>query len=160
MPDADDTSLRGLIATAVADLQRLIKAQVALAKLELQDTARTAAKTSGLLVGALMMAGMGGIFLLVTLAYVLVALGLPVWAGFGIVTLFLFIVAVVLGLLGRREASRIKGPERTIAEIEKTKAALSGAASGGAVVESPAMPDRIGGIEAAGSAPRPPAPGS
>ena len=121
-----DTSLKALVAAAVADLQRLIKAQVQLAKLELQQTGREAAKTSIFLVGALTMAGVGGLFLLVTLAYVLVALGLPVWAGFGIVTLFLFLVAAVLGLLGRNESKKIKGPERTIASIEATKAALSG----------------------------------
>lgn len=126
-----ETSLKALVGAAVADLQRLIKAQLELAKLELQQTGKAAAKTSGLLIGALMMAGMGGIFLLVTLAYVLVALGLPVWAGFGIVTLLLFIVAAVLGLLGKKAADGIKGPERTVAQIEQTKAALSDAVSGG-----------------------------
>ena len=128
-----DTSLKGLVAAAVADLQRLIRAQVQLAKLELQQTGREAAKTSVFLILALSMAGTGGLFLLVTIAYVLVALGLPVWAGFGIVTLFLFIVAAAFGLLGRREAQRIKGPERTIAQIEKTTAVLSG---GGATASS------------------------
>ena len=124
-----DASIKGLIAAAVADLQRLIRAQVQLAKLELQQTGREAAKTSIFLVGALVMAGTGGLFLLVTIAYVLVALGLPVWAGFGIVTLFLFIVGAILGLLGKKESAKIKGPERTIAQIEKTTAALSAAAS-------------------------------
>ena len=124
-----ETSIKSLIATAVADLQKLIRAQVQLAKLELQQTTRDAAKTSILLVGALVMAGTGGLFLLVTIAYVLVALGLPVWAGFGIVTLFLFIVAAVLGLLGKKQSEKIKGPERTIAQIEQTTAMLSNAAN-------------------------------
>ncbi|MBM3688107.1 MAG: phage holin family protein [Actinobacteria bacterium] len=142
-----DTSLKALVAAAVADLQRLIRAQIQLAKLELQQTGRNAAKTSVFLAGALSMAATGGLFLLVSIAYVLVALGLPVWAGFGIVTLFLFVIAGVLGLLGRREAQRIKGPERTMAQIEKTKAMLSGggAAAGDAVAaqavaEVPAPP--------------------
>ena len=120
-----DASLKGLIAAAIADLQRLIRAQVQLAKLELQQTGREAAKTSILLVGALVMGGTAALFLLVTIAYVLVALGLPVWAGFGIVTLALFLVAAVLGLLGKKESAKIKGPERTIAQIEQTKAMLS-----------------------------------
>ena len=124
-----ETSIKSLIAAAVADLQKLIRAQVQLAKLELQQTTRDAAKTSILLVGALMMAATGGLFLLVTIAYVLVALGLPVWAGFGIVTLFLFIVAAVLGLLGKKQSEKIKGPERTIAQIEQTTAMLSNAAN-------------------------------
>lgn len=124
---AGEQSIKALVAAAVADLQRLIKAQIALAKLELQQSGRAAGKTGILLAGALSMAAMGGVFLLVTLAYVLVALGLPVWAGFGIVTLVLFIVAAILGLLGKRESGKIKGPERTIAQIEQTKASLQSA---------------------------------
>jgi Protein of unknown function (DUF1469). len=52
-----------------------------------------------------------------------------VWAGFAIVTGFLFLVAVILGLMGRSAAKKITPPERTIAEINKTKAALSGSSS-------------------------------
>lgn len=135
----DDVPLRTLITSAIADLQRLVKAQIELAKLELAGSAQAAAKTGGLITGALVMAGVGGLFLLVTIAYVLVALGLPVWAGFGIVTLFLFIVAVVLGLLGRASAKKITAPERTIAEINKTKAMFSGdSAPATGTVPSPA----------------------
>jgi hypothetical protein len=138
-----ETSLKALVQSAVGDLQRLIKAQVELAKLELQQTGKAAGKTSGLLIGALTMAGIGGLFLLVTIAYVLVALGLPVWAGFGIVTLALFLIALVLGLLGKKSAKAIKGPEQTIAEIERTKAAVREALSGGS---SPAF-DEVDVIE-------------
>ncbi len=127
--DPSQASLKDLVSSAVADLQRLVKAQVELAKLELQQTWRTAAKTSLLVLIALTMAGLGGIFLLVTIAYVLVALGLPVWAGFGIVTLVLFLVAAVVGFLGYRESQRIKGMPKTVAEIEQTKAALTSAVS-------------------------------
>jgi len=122
----NEVPLRQLLASVVADLQRLVKAQVELAKIEIAGSAKAAAKTGGLLTAALIMAGTGGLFLLVTIAYALVALGLPVWAGFGIVTLVLFIVAIVLVLLGRSAAKGIHGPERTIAEIEKTKAMFSG----------------------------------
>jgi hypothetical protein len=138
MTPAGDASIKALVAAAVADLQRLIKAQIALAKLELQQSGRAAGKTGIFLVGALSMAALGGIFLLVTLAYVLVALGLPVWAGFGIVTLLLFIVAAILGLIGKKESAKITGPERTVAEFEKTKAVLQGK-----VDETPsALPER------------------
>ena len=130
MPDTTppgEASIKALVAAAVADLQRLVKAQIALAKLELQQTGKAAGKTGIFLVGALSMAALGGIFLLVTLAYVLVALGLPVWAGFGIVTLVLFITAAILGLLGKKESAKIKGPDRTIAQIEQTASTLQSA---------------------------------
>lgn len=133
-----DAPIKALIASAVMDLQRLIKAQVALAKLELQQSGRAAGKASIFIVGALSLAGTGGLFLLVTLAYV-IAIWLPVWAGFGIVTLVLFLIAVVLGIFGKNAAGQIKGPERTVAEIEKTKSALQGAVDGH---EPPALPER------------------
>jgi uncharacterized membrane protein YqjE len=136
-----EASIKALIAAAVADLQRLVKAQIALAKLELQQSGRAAGKTGILLVGALSMAAMGGIFLLVTIAYVLVALGLPVWAGFGIVTLVLFIGAAILGLIGKKESAKIKGPERSIAEIEQTRDTLQGAL-GESPPEPRALPER------------------
>jgi uncharacterized membrane protein YqjE len=143
MPDTTppgEASIKALVAAAVADLQRLIKAQIALAKLELQQSGRAAGKTGIFIVGALSMAALGGIFLLVTLAYVLVTLGLPVWAGFGIVTLVLFVIAAVLGLLGKKESAKIKGPERTIAQIEQTKASLQSAAE--QTSEPRALPER------------------
>ena len=143
MPDttpAGEASIKALVAAAVADLQRLIKAQIALAKLELQETGRAAGKTGIFIVAALSMAALGGIFLLVTLAYVLVAVGLPVWAGFGIVTLVLFILAAILGLLGKKESAKIKGPDRTIAQIEQTKATLQGAVDPAATPR--ALPER------------------
>ena len=80
----------------------------------------------GLAIGGITLAALGFIFLLVTLAYVLVAIGLPVWAGFGIVVLLLFIAAVVLFALGRNRAKSIKGPERFKRELQRTKDALSG----------------------------------
>lgn len=143
MPDttpAGEASLKALVATAVADLQRLIKAQIALAKLELQQSGRAAGKTGIFLVGALSMAAMGGIFLLVTIAFALVALGLPVWAGFGIVTLVLFLIAAVLGLIGKKESAKITGPDRTIAQIEQTKSAITSALEQSP--DSRALPER------------------
>ena len=136
-----EASIKALIAAAVTDLQRLVKAQIALAKLELQQSGRAAGKTGILLVGALSMAAMGGIFLLVTIAYVLVALGLPVWAGFGIVALVLFIAAAILGLLGKKESAKIKGPERAIAEIEQTRDTLQGAL-GDVAPQARSLPER------------------
>ena len=65
--------------------------------------------------------GIGAIFLLVTIAYV-IAVWLPVWAGFGIVTLVLLIVGAILVMVGRKRAKTISGPERSVAALEATKA--------------------------------------
>ena len=124
----NDTSLKGLLAAAARDFSRLAKAQVELAQVELKDTGRAVAKTSGLLIGGIALVGLGMVFLMVMLAYVLVQVGLPVWAGFGIVTLFLVIVGAVLLALGRKQAETIKGPERFSRELQRTKEALGGQA--------------------------------
>jgi hypothetical protein len=72
---------------------------------------------------------LGLVFLLLTLAWVLVELGLPTWAGFGIVTLLVILLAVVMGLVGRKQLESVKGPERSQASIEKSKALFSRAPS-------------------------------
>ena len=70
---------------------------------------------------------LGVIFLLVTLAYVLVQLGLPVWAGFGIVTTGSpLLVGAILVLVGHSRAKHVQGPERSIAALEATKSTLRG----------------------------------
>jgi fatty acid desaturase len=107
------------------DISTLVRGEIELAKTELSITAKTAANGGALLAVAGVTAFLGIIFLLLTLAWVLVQLGLPIWAGFGIVTLLLIIVAVILGLLGKKRLDAVKGPERSPASIEKTKAVLS-----------------------------------
>ncbi len=93
---AQDDSIRSLISSVTSDAQSLLKAQAELTQVELKQTASQAGGVGAMFVGALLFAGMAGIFILITLAYVLVALGLPVWAGFGIVALVLVVVAVTL----------------------------------------------------------------
>jgi hypothetical protein len=124
--DATQRSFREMLMSAKTDATRLAKAQVELAQLEVKQDGQTVGKTAGLFIGAGVLAFLAFVFLLVTLAYVLIQLGLPAWAGFLIVTLLLIIVAVVLGLLGRREVGRIKGMERSKESFAATQAALSG----------------------------------
>ena len=123
---ADQPSIGQLVASVSADVQALVKDQIELTKAELSESASQTGKAVAPIVVGAVLAFLGFIFLLVTLAYVLVAVGLPVWAGFGIVTLLLIIVAVVLFLVGRAGMKKIKGPERSIAAIEATKVALAG----------------------------------
>jgi ABC-type multidrug transport system fused ATPase/permease subunit len=121
---AEKQSLGSLVSGVTEDISTLLRGEIELVKTEIKDTARTAGKGSGLLVGAGVTAFLGLIFLLLTLAWVLVQVGLPTWAGFGIVTLLLIIVAVVLGLLGRKQLQEVRGPERSQASLAKTKAVL------------------------------------
>jgi hypothetical protein len=123
-PD-DQPSLGQLVSSVSADVQSLVKGQIELTKAELSQTAQQTGRAIAPLVVAGVLAFLGFVFLLVTLAYVLVALGLPVWAGFGIVTLLLLIVAGVLGYIGRRNIDKITGPERSVRALEETRAVLA-----------------------------------
>jgi hypothetical protein len=59
------------------------------------------------------------------IAFGLAAMGLPTWAGFGLVSLFLLVSAVVTGLLTKKNASTIKGPDLSMAELRKTQEILA-----------------------------------
>ena len=115
-----------LVADATHDVQGLVKSEIALAKAEVQQGAKVLVKGAGLLAGAGFVALLGLIFLFHTLAQV-IAIWLPAWAGYAITTGLLFLVAAVLGLIGKNALSKARPkPERAIAEAEKTIAALKG----------------------------------
>ena len=115
-----------LVADATHDVQGLVKSEIALAKAEVQQGAKVLGKGAGLLAGAGFVALIGLIFLFHTLAQV-IAIWLPAWAGYAITTGLLFLVAAVLGLIGKNALSKARPkPERAIAEAEKTIAALKG----------------------------------
>lgn len=120
-----DPTIRELIGSATRDVSTIVSCQVELAKAELRDSARQAGSAFGLLAAAAVMGFLGFVFLLVTVAYVLVQLGLPNWAGFGIVTLMLLIVTGILAVVGKKHADRVKGPEHSVAQLEQTGKALA-----------------------------------
>lgn len=121
-----DPGVIELVRSAAADTTELVKQQIELTKAEVSQTVKTAGSSFGLLAVGAAILGIGAIFLLVTIAYVLVQLGLPVWAGFGIVTLVLFIIGAILVLVGRKRAKSIHGPERSMAALDATKTTLRG----------------------------------
>lgn len=113
-----------LVADATHDVQGIVRSEIALAKAEVSSGAKVMGKGVGLLAGAGFIALLGLIFLFHTLARV-IAVWLPVWAGYGIVTLIMFIAAAVLGLLGKNALAKAKpSPKRAIAEAQQTIATL------------------------------------
>jgi len=132
MPPEPQPRISDLLSRAVTDAKRLATAQVALTKSELNQATGTLAAGSAFGVAALGMLVLGTVFLLFTLVYVMVQLGLPVWASFLIVTVLLFIGAAAFLFGAKRKFSSIQGPTLAIAEFEKTKQAFSGRSDGGA----------------------------
>lgn len=103
------------------DVKVLIQGEVELAKRELSASAKRGGVGAG-------MFGAAGYFAInaVTLLYVAAALGLWALTGlhpalcFLIVAGVLLLIAAVLGLLGYLSIKKIKAPEATIAEANKT----------------------------------------
>ncbi len=124
MAHGTERTIGQLVADATHDLQAIVRGEIDLAKAEIQAGAKVMGKGAGLLAGGGFLALIGLIFLFHTLARV-VAVWLPVWAGYAIVTAFLFLVAAVLGLLGRKALQEAQpAPERAIEQGKATVAVL------------------------------------
>lgn len=113
-----------LVADATHDVQGIVRSEIALAKAEVSAGAKVMGKGAALLGAAAFLGLLGLIFLFHTLARVL-DIWLPVSASYAIVTLILFIVTGVLGLLGKKAVEQAKPtPSRAIAEAQQTIATL------------------------------------
>ena len=104
---AQDQSIVDLLKTALADGQELVRTELALAKTELRQEISRIQIGIGAFAGAAVAAVVALMLLAVTVAWgISEGLDWPVWAGFGIVTLLMMIVAAVLASIGRRRFSQ------------------------------------------------------
>jgi protein-S-isoprenylcysteine O-methyltransferase Ste14 len=126
-----NSSVSTLVNSAIKDGQTLVKQQIELAKAEVQESAKQAGASFGMFAAAGLLALLAFIFILVAAAYGLVKAGLEEWAAFLIVAAALALIALILGLVGRKRAKTIPQPERTKAQIEYTKAAFANRGSSG-----------------------------
>ncbi len=124
MANGTDRTIGQLVADATHDLQAIVRGEIDLAKAEITSGAKVMGRGAGLLVGAGFVGLFGLVFLFHTLAR-LIGVWLPVWAGYAIVTALLFVVAAVLGLLGRKALQEARpAPERAIEQGRATVAVL------------------------------------
>ncbi|MGB4324561.1 MAG: phage holin family protein [Candidatus Nanopelagicales bacterium] len=118
-------SLKELISNTISDGKKLLTAQVNLTTTEIQQTGKTIGAISVLAIVALSLLSLGGLFLLIALAYVLVAVGLPIWAGFLIVAGVLVLIAGILGAVAYRKSQSIEGPSVATKEWQKTSESIA-----------------------------------
>lgn len=107
------------IGQLVADISRetsgLVQAEINLAKAELKKDAVSAGVGAGMFGGAALFGLTGFTFLWVTIGFVLMeVVGWSGWLSFGVVTLFLLVVAGILALVGKSKVTKVKGPQETI----------------------------------------------
>ena len=110
---ADEPSVGQLVQSAMADMSTLVRAEMELAKAEIGRSAKKAGISVGLFGAAGVLLAFAGIYFFVTVAEA-IALVLPRWAAYGIVTLALATVAGLAALIGVRMIKRIEKPERTL----------------------------------------------
>lgn len=119
-PQAPERTIGQLVADATHDLEGIVQSNIALAKAEITKGVGTLGKGAGFFGAAAFVALLGLIFLFHTIAQVL-ALWLPVWAGYAITMVLLFVVAGLLALLGKKTVSKAKPmPDRAIAQAQQT----------------------------------------
>ncbi|HEX5522293.1 MAG TPA: phage holin family protein [Pedococcus sp.] len=122
-----ERTLGQLVADATQDISTIVRSEIAMAKAEVTAEAKIAGKGAGMLAGAAFVGLLGLIFLFHTLANVL-DVWLPLWAGYLITTVVLFLLAGILGLVGKNSMSKVKPkPERTIKNAQETIEAIKSA---------------------------------
>jgi uncharacterized membrane protein YqjE len=126
-PGSAEKPLGEIVSEVTSKAQLLVREEIELAKAEVTQKASRLAKGAGFFAGAGLLAAFGLIYLFHMLALGFADwFGLKNWVGYAIVTVLIFIVAGVLGLLGLRSVK--KGtppmPELAIEEAKKTRAAI------------------------------------
>ena len=110
----DEPSVGTLVQSAMADVSTLVRSEIELAKAELEKSAKKAGISVALFAVAGVLLAFAGIYFFVSVAELLTWLGLTRWLSYLIVTAGLVVVAVVVGLVGRRMLKRVEKPERTL----------------------------------------------
>lgn len=115
---AASTSLGDLLSEVSRDISTLMRQEVALAKAELQESAKRAGKGAGMLGGA----GAAGLFALLFVSIALWwALGYLIgnaWSAI-VVAVVWGIVAAVLFATGRKEVSTVEGAPQTVETVRE-----------------------------------------
>ncbi|CAL9421008.1 hypothetical protein SUDANB176_01862 [Streptomyces sp. enrichment culture] len=122
-------SVGELVGQATEQLSRLVRQEVALAKVELSEKGRRAGRGGGML-GAAGAFAYAGLLALAGTGVAALSLVLPVWAAALIVTALLFAVAGVLAVAGRSQLRRATPPkpERTMGSVRADVAEIKGRA--------------------------------
>ena len=124
--DSANATTGELITRLSSQVSELVRGEIALAKAELAQKGKRAGIGAGLAgtAGVLALYGVGA---LITTVIAALALVLPVWAAALIVAVVIFIVAGVLGLLGKNQIQRATPPvpEITVESVKRDVATVS-----------------------------------
>ena len=124
-----DQPVGDIIKGITDDVKMLVRDEIALAKAELIPAAKNGGMGAGLFAGAGYFAISALSVLYFAAAFGLAAaFGWPLWLGFLVVGIALFVVAGICGGIGFMLVRKVKGPERAIAQANQTVAEVKIAA--------------------------------
>jgi Putative Actinobacterial Holin-X, holin superfamily III len=126
-PIQDEPTIGRLVSDASRDISSLVQQEIQLAKSELKISVKNGGTGVGLFAGAVFFLLMGLVMFSIGLAYLFHwnGEGLDLQWAFLLVFVIYLLVAALLGYLGYRKVQKVRGPEKAIAEAQKTKAALT-----------------------------------
>lgn len=117
----ENESVSELISGMVGNIQGLVRGEIQLARTELSESASSAARGIGMLVGGAVLALIGFVFLMYTIMELLDD-AMPRWAAALIVGGGLLLIAIILALAGRSQLSADKlKPTQTIDSLQEDK---------------------------------------
>lgn len=114
----EERSLGQLVAQAMAQAQKLFKAEIELAKAELKEDAKRAGLAGGMFGGAAFLGYFGALFCSVAAAFGIHALGITLGWSFLIVGGAYLVLAGMVGFVGKRNIDKMPKVNRTKQTIQ------------------------------------------
>lgn len=125
-----DANFVSMINSIKDDLVSLVASHIELAQAEAKESVGRFAKSSGLIVTAVVLLNLAFIFTFVAAAYYINTLGFELWVSFLFVVGGLVISALVLGLLAKRQVSKMTFGSKTTKSLNDTVQTISNLRSG------------------------------
>ena len=125
MSPEKDASFVSMINSIKDDLTSLVNSHIELAQAEAKESVGRIAKSSGLFITAIAMLNLAIVFVFIAAAYSINTLGFELWVSFLFVVGGLILGAVFLGLLAKRQASKITFGTKTAKSVTDTVNTIS-----------------------------------
>jgi Flp pilus assembly protein TadB len=125
MSSEKDANFVSMINSIKDDLTSLVNSHIELAQAEAKESVGRLAKSSGLFITAIAMLNLAIVFVFIALAYYINTLGFELWVSFLFVVGGLTFGAVFLGLLAKRQASKITFGTKTAKSVTDTVQTIS-----------------------------------
>ncbi len=124
VPVTEEPTIGKLVGDVSKDVSSLIRNEIALAKSELKFSAKAGGVAAALFGAAAFLLVLAVIMLSVAIAYFIHFTGLDLAWCFLIVFVLYALIAVVLGAIGYKSVKKVGPPQRSIAQLQETKAVL------------------------------------